>query len=77
MKNDTFLDRFGVFLEHLKCSIFFLSFLSHKVPFLNTFFIIKIGPALMIAQAKAHVMLLLEHVLVTLDLLGLIVLVRH
>ena len=30
----------------------------------------------MIAQAKALVMLLLEHVHVTLDLLGLIVLVR-
>ena len=30
----------------------------------------------MIAQAKALVMLLLEHVLVTLDLLGLIALVR-
>ena len=39
-------------------------------------FIHKTGPALMIVQAKVLVMLLLEYVLVTLDLLGLIVLVR-
>ena len=39
-------------------------------------FIIKTWHALMIAQAKVLVMLLLEYVLVILDLLGLIVLVR-
>ena len=37
----------------------------------------KTGPAQMIAQAKALVMPLLEHVLVTQDLRGLIVLVRN
>ena len=50
---------------------FLLWFLS-----LIYYFIHKIGLALMIVQAKALVMLLLEHVLVTLGLQGLIVLVR-
>ena len=74
----------GAIFQKLECATFqSLSFVSMNklgipalILSLILCFVHKIGPALMIVQGKEPVMPLLERVLVTLDLLGLIVLVR-